>query len=254
MQAATRLSHLPSTFPCARRATVAPRAAAPPPCLPLARRASSEYTSQQRPLKGPLLSRCAATLLAYSPLPLKSDEKRPPLAELPPSSLGAPSPICASRSSPSTLSPAETSSRSTTPEAGAGIAVSIFIAESTTSGSPSRIVSPGLTLTSTTTPGIGEPTEPGEPPAFSRAVALCTELSVTGTNQRSPLSSMMTCVWPFSSGLGTETSLTIHERPGSVANSTSSPTAIGWRKASVGSASTSPYTARCSCQSRKTCG
>jgi len=43
------------------------------------------------------------------------------------------------------LSPAETSSRSTTPEAGAGIAVSIFIAESTTSGSPSRIVSPGLT-------------------------------------------------------------------------------------------------------------
>lgn len=176
-----RLSHLPSTFPCARRATVAPRAAAPPPCLPLARRASSEYTSQQRPLKGPLLSRCAATLLAYSPLPLKSDEKRPPLAELPPSSLGAPSPICASRSSPSTydqaasgsgggggspgrpprqgrqgeiggrlggdttLSPAETSSRSTTPEAGAGIAVSIFIAESTTSGSPSRIVSPGLT-------------------------------------------------------------------------------------------------------------
>mmetsp|Transcript_19869 Transcript_19869/g.64530 ORF Transcript_19869/g.64530 Transcript_19869/m.64530 type:complete len:242 (-) Transcript_19869:3309-4034(-) len=149
--------------------------------------------------------------------------------------------IWASRSLPSTLSPAVTKRREMVPEAGAGMTVSIFMADKTTRGSPSRISSPALTLTSTTTPGIGAPTEPrSSEGAFSRFEVETTEVSVTGTNHRSPLSSMITSLSPFSSGSPLDTSLTMKDRPSAACSSTSSPTAIGLRKSSVASSPTSP--------------
>mmetsp|Transcript_27292 Transcript_27292/g.46734 ORF Transcript_27292/g.46734 Transcript_27292/m.46734 type:complete len:238 (-) Transcript_27292:3190-3903(-) len=150
--------------------------------------------------------------------------------------------IVSIRSSPSTLSPALTRILFTTPARGAGIAVSIFIAERVTIWSPSLTTSPALTLTSTTTPGIGAPTDPASSEtAFSaRPEAASIVVSVTCRNQRSPLSSMITLREPSSSASPMDTSWTITVRPLSTSMVTSCPSLSGWRKSSVESLATSP--------------
>ncbi|VEU37245.1 unnamed protein product [Pseudo-nitzschia multistriata] len=87
--------------------------------------------------------------------------------------------ISTNKSSPSTLSPTLTKTRLTTPDDVAGTDVSIFMAERVATVCPSLISSPGLTVTPTTTPGIGLPTVPGAPAFSLTAPSTAALLSVT---------------------------------------------------------------------------
>ena len=71
--------------------------------------------------------------------------------------------ISKSKSSPSSFMPCWMETDLTTPEIGDCTTISIFMALITAKGCPFSTVSPSLTLTLMTSPGMGEPTEPFTP-------------------------------------------------------------------------------------------
>mmetsp|Transcript_4665 Transcript_4665/g.18992 ORF Transcript_4665/g.18992 Transcript_4665/m.18992 type:complete len:310 (-) Transcript_4665:405-1334(-) len=161
------------------------------------------------------------------------------------------------RSWAATSSPTATWIPWTTPATGADTTVSIFIAESTRSGSPASHSWPDLAWMRMTDPGIGAPTEPGTwESALGRRTCLSARcVSATLTERGKPLTSKKTSREPvLGSSEPTPRSLMSRCLPRSMTMSTSSPCSSGSMKVRVGRIDTSPYALTWAWNSSKTLG
>mmetsp|Transcript_12657 Transcript_12657/g.37975 ORF Transcript_12657/g.37975 Transcript_12657/m.37975 type:complete len:249 (-) Transcript_12657:473-1219(-) len=145
----------------------------------------------------------------------------------------------------------------TTPSVDAETTVSIFMADSTTMGSPAATASPTAILTSTTTPGIGAPTLPTSPgAALGRVTRLdAADVSTRLTERGKPLSSKKTSRVPVASSKSPKPiNLTVTLTPWPKDRSISSPKSIGSTKARVGNDDRSPNSPTAAMNSSKTLG
>mmetsp|Transcript_19053 Transcript_19053/g.62500 ORF Transcript_19053/g.62500 Transcript_19053/m.62500 type:complete len:212 (+) Transcript_19053:164-799(+) len=146
---------------------------------------------------------------------------------------------------------------STVPSWGATMVDSIFMALRTKRVSPFLTTSPSLTLTATTTPGMGAPTEPRSPGlALGRTTTSAdADVSTRVTDRGKPLTSKKHSRVPFfSSRSPMPVSLTLTVTPWPKLSSSSSPTSSGSTNARVGRFDRSPNSRVVAMKSSKTWG